>query len=50
MRDYFDLVCSVAERVTYQTERGIALLVDLEGIEALLSAAESKIEAANKAG
>lgn len=50
MAECLELVCSIAERVAYQAERGIALLVDLEGIEALLSAAECKIEAANKAG
>ena len=50
MEKYIELVCSVAERVAYQAERGIVLLVNLEGMEALLSAAESKIEAVNKAG
>lgn len=50
MEKYIDLVCSVAERVAYQAEQGLVLLVNLEGMEALLSAAERKIGAANKAG
>lgn len=50
MEKYFELVCSVTERVAYQTEQGIVLLANLEGIDALLTAAERVIEAANKAG
>lgn len=50
MERYLHLVCSIAERVTYQAEQGVAMLVNTEGVEALLSAAERKIGAVNKAG
>lgn len=50
MEKYFELVCSISERVVYQAEQGIVLFANLEGIDALLIAAECVIEAANKAG
>lgn len=50
MEKYFDLLSNIAEQLTQQAVQWSAVAVDLERIEQLLSAAECKIEAADKAG
>lgn len=49
MEKYIELLNNVAEQLAQKTAPGAAIVVDLERIERILSAAERKIETAHKA-
>ena len=50
MRKYLQLMTDIAEQAAIKAEQSIVLCLSLDEIKALLSAAERKIETADKAG
>lgn len=50
MEKYIDFLSIAAEQLARKAEQGALIIVDLERIESLLSAAERKIEITDKAG
>ena len=50
MEKYFELLNNAAELIARKAAQGTAIVIDLKRIESLLSAAELKIETAEKAG